>query len=173
MGFIRKFLIWALLIPAVLLTALLAGPRLMDLDVCTVHSDDMPDYRYGSLLYVRPVNAADLDTGDVITYMISREEVQTHRIAGVVADENDPAELRFRTRGDSNAGEDPTLVYYRNVLGVPVLAIPLLGHAADWLATPPGICCAGAAGILWLLLVLLPLFFRRKKKSPKGGKYLK
>ncbi len=172
MGFIRKFLIWAILVPAVILGLVLAVPQFFGLQVCTVQSDDMPDYPSGSLLYVREVDPGALDTGDVITYMISQEEVQTHRIAGVVAEEGNPSEIRFRTKGDAKAGEDPTLVYYRNVLGVPVIAIPVLGHAADFLGTFAGLCGAVATGIIWLLLVLLPLF-SRGKKSKKGGKYLR
>jgi len=172
MGFIRKFLIWAILIPAVLLTVLLAGPRFMGLQVCSVHTDDMPDYRPGSLLYVREVDPGTLAAGDVITYMISQEEVQTHRIAGVVPETENPSEIRFRTKGDTKAAEDPTLVYYRNVLGVPVIAIPVLGFAADFLATPAGLLSTLGVGIIWLILVLMPLFSRGKKRK-KGGKYLK
>lgn len=172
MGFLRKFLIWAMLIPALLLGALLAVPQFMGLQVCSVHSDDMPDYPSGALLYVRQEDPQNLGTGDVITYMVSQTQVQTHRITGVVTEEGNPSEIRFRTKGDAKAGEDPTLVYYRNVLGVPVLAIPMLGHAADFFATAAGMCAAVAVGIFWLLLVLMPLF-TRKKKPAKGGKYLK
>lgn len=172
MSFIRKLLIWVLLIPAVLLGALLACPQFAGLQVCSVHSGDIPDYRPGSLLYVQQADPGVLNTGAVITYMVNQEEVQTHRIAGVVADEENPAELRFRTKRDAADAEDPTLVYYRNVLGIPVMAIPLLGYVLDWLKTPSGFCAAAAAGVLWLLLVLLPLFFRRKNKQ-KAGKYLK
>ena len=172
MGFLRRILIWVILIPAVLLTLLLAGPGILGLQVYTVRSDDMPDYRSGSLVYVRQADPGTLDTGDVITYMISQKDVQTHRIVGVVTEEGNPSEIRFRTKGDAGTAEDPTLVYYRNVLGVPVLTIPLVGYAADFLAAPAGLFCAAAAGVVWLLLVLLPLFFRGKK-SKKGGKYLK
>ena len=172
MSFIRKLLIWVLLIPAVLLGALLACPQFAGLQVCSVHSGDIPDYRPGSLLYVQQADPGVLNTGAAITYMVNQEEVQTHLIAGVVADEENPAELRFRTKRDAADAEDPTLVYYRNVLGVPVMAIPLLGYVLDWLKTPSGFCAAAAAGVLWLLLVLLPLFFRGKKKQ-NAGKYLR
>ena len=172
MGFIRKFLIWAILIPALLLGALLTVPQFMGLQVCAMHTDDMPDYPSGALLFVRQEDPDALGTGDVITYMVSQTQVQTHRIAGVVTEEGNPSEIRFRTKGDTNPGEDPTLVYYRNVLGVPVVAIPVLGHAADFLATTAGLFTTVAAGIFWLLLVLMPLFVR-KKKAAKGGKYLK
>ena len=172
MGFLRKFLIWAILIPALILGALLAVPQFMGLQVCSMHTDDMPDYPSGALLYVRQEDPGELGTGDVITYMVSQTEVKTHRIAGVVTEEGNPSEIRFRTKGDAKPGEDPTLVYYRNVLGVPVMVIPVLGHAADFLATTAGICAAVAAGIFWLLLVMMPLF-ARKKKPAKGGRYLK
>ena len=172
MGFIRKFLIWVMLIPALILGALLVIPQFMGLQVCSVHTDDMPDYPSGALLYVRYEDPSMLETGDVITYMVSQTEVRTHRIAGVVAEEGNPSEIRFRTKGDTKAGEDPTLVYYRNVLGVPVMAIPVLGYAADFFATTAGLCSAVAAGIVWLLLVLMPLF-SHKKKPATGGRYLK
>ena len=173
MGFIRKFLIWAILIPAVLFGALVGVPMLAGCSVCTVREDSVRDLRPGSLLYVREVDPQSLDIGDVITYMASREEVKTHRIAGVVEEEGNPAEIRFRTRNDHSGAENATLVYYRNVLGIPVIGIPLLGYIFDWLQTPAGWITVGAVGIFWLLLVLLPLFVRGKKKSKKGGKYLR
>ena len=172
MGFLRKFLIWALLIPALVLGLLVLAPQVAGLSVCTVREDSIGDMASGSLLYVREVDPGALETGDVITYMVSQEEVQTHRIAGVVTDPENPSEIRFRTRGDDSREEDATLVYYRNVLGVPMMAIPLLGYAVDWLSAPAGLYTAVAAGIVWLLLVVLPLFFR-KKKSKKGGKFLR
>lgn len=172
MGFIRKFLIWALLIPALILGLLVLGPQAAGLSVCTVREDSMRDMASGSLLYVREVDPRALDTGDVITYMVSQQEVRTHRIAGVVTEEENPSEIRFRTRGDDGRGEDATLVYYRNVLGVPMVVIPLLGYAVDWLREPAGIIAVGAVGVFWLLLVVIPLFFRGKKQK-KGGKYLK
>ena len=64
-------------------------------------------------------------------------------------------------------------MYYKNVLGVPVFGIPLLGYVWTFATAPAGWFAAGAVGIFWLLLVLLPLFTRGKKKSQKGGKYLK
>lgn len=173
MGFIRKFLIWAILTLAVLFGLLAGAPMLAGCTVCTVREDAVRDLRPGSLLYVREVAPQALNVGDVITYMVSQEEVNTHRIAGVVTEEENSSEIRFRTRKDTTGAEDATLVYYQNVLGVPVVGIPLLGYVLDWLQTPAGWITAGAVGIFWLLLVLLPLFFRGKKKSKKGGKYLR
>lgn len=171
LGFVRKLLIWLILLPALLLALLMAGPQALGMQVCTVQEDAIGNLRSGSLLYVRDVDYRSLSVGDVITYMVSQEEVQTHRIAGVVAEEENPEEIRFRTRRDSGE-EDATLVYYRNVLGVPVVAIPVLGYGLDWLKTPAGVCAAAAAALVWLLLVLAPVLLR-KKKPAKGGKYLK
>ena len=70
MGFIRKFLIWALLIPALILGLLVLGPQAAGLSVCTVREDSMRDMASGSLLYVREVDPRALDTGDVITYCL-------------------------------------------------------------------------------------------------------
>ena len=179
-----------LLITAVaILAILLAGVRLFGLQVYTVLSGSMePTYHTGSLIYVKSVDYKDLESGDVITFMLDEETLATHRIVEVVPDEEDPEVLRYRTKGDANDAEDGSLVHYKNVIGSPVFTIPYLGYVANYIQNPPGTYIAISGGAVLMILVFLPDLLgsdekeekkpteTKKKSAPgkgKGGKYLR
>lgn len=146
-----------IVIAAVLLALLLVGVRLLGLQVFTVLSGSMePVYHTGSLIYVKQVDPFTLKEGDVITFMLSEDTIATHRIVGLVPDEEDPSVLRFRTKGDANDAEDGSLVHYKNVVGTPVFTIPKLGYLANYIQQPPGMYVAISVGALLLLLMFLP-----------------
>jgi len=151
----------------VLLAVVLVGVRLVGLQVFTVLSGSMePAYQTGSLLYVKPVDCMDLKVGDVITFALDEHTAATHRIVEVVADGEDPAVLRYRTKGDANDAADASLVHCRNVIGMPVFAIPKLGYLASYVQNPPGMYVFISAGAALLFLAVLPDIFGsgRKKK---------
>ena len=178
-----------LVVLVVILALLLVGARVIGLQVFTVLSGSMePNYHTGSLIYVKKVDYRELEAGDVITFMLDEDTVATHRIVGIVPDEEDPTVLRYRTKGDANDAEDGSLVHYKNVIGTPVFMIPKLGYVASYIQNPPGTYIAISAGAILLLLVFLPDLFAKeepKKEAPntehrkrkparkKGGKYLK
>ena len=167
------------MVVVVILAVMLVGVRLVGLQVFTVLSGSMePVYHVGSLIYVKSVDAADLVVGDDITFMLDEDTVATHRIVGIVPDENDPSVLRFRTKGVANEQEDGGLVHYKNVIGKPVFTIPYLGYAANYIQNPPGMYIAMAGGAILILLVFLPDLFApeeedrkkpAKKKQPPGN----
>lgn len=173
----------------IILALLLAGVRLFGFQVFTVLSGSMePAYHTGSLIYVKEVDYQDLGEGDVITFMLNEDTVATHRIVGVVPDENDPSVIRYRTKGDANDAEDGSLVHYKNVIGSPVFTIPKLGYVANYIQNPPGTYIAISVGAILMILVFLPDLFGsdekeekkpagKSRKSPsqkgKGGKYLR
>lgn len=153
-----------LVVIVVILALLLAGARVIGLQVFTVLSGSMePAYHVGSLIYVKSVDCRDLETGDVITFMMNETTVATHRIAGIVPDEEDPTVLRYRTKGDANDVEDGSLVHYKNVIGTPVFTIPLLGYVANFVQNPPGTYLAISCGAILLMLVFLPDLFEKEK----------
>ena len=165
-----KGFIWFLAVLVILMTVLLAGVRLVGLQAYPVLEDTMaPMYPAGTLVYVKEADHRQLKTNDVITYMVSQEEIRTHRIVGIVPDETDSAVLRYRTKGDQSNTEDPVLVHYRNILGVPVMGIPFLGYAANLVQNP---VAAGIGALIVLLAVLTSLLGGRKKRS-YSGKYLR
>ena len=148
---------WVIVAAAVLLAMLLVGARLVGLRTFTVLSGSMePTYHTGSLIYVKNVDAAKLSEGTVITFMLDENTVATHRIVGVVPDEDEPGVVRYRTKGDANNVEDGGLVHYKNVIGTPVFSIPGLGYLANYIQHPPGTYVAVSAGAAVLLLMFLP-----------------
>ena len=182
-----------------ILAVLLAGVRLVGLRPLTVLSGSMePTYHVGSLIYVKSVDYKDLKAGDVITFMLDEDTLATPRLVEVVPDEDDPATVRYRTKGDANEFEDGSLVHYKNVVGTPVFTIPELGYVANYIQNPPGTYVALSAGAVLLLLMFIPDLFapeepkksqaekaeeaveeknekpRKSHKAPqKGGKYLR
>lgn len=147
----------------VVLAVLLLGGRLLGWQVFTVVSGSMePVYHVGDLLYVRPTDPADLQPGDVITFVMNEQlVVGTHRIVEV---EDTGERLYFYTKGDANAAMDAAPVAQENVLGTPVFSIPLLGYVAAFVQQPPGSYVAIAVGAVLLVLVLLPDLPGSKKR---------
>ncbi|MBR3842182.1 MAG: signal peptidase I [Christensenellaceae bacterium] len=156
----------ALVVLVVILATLLVGARFIGLTPFTVLSGSMePTYHVGSLIYVKKVDPYTLAAGDVITYSISEEMVATHRIVEVIPDEEDPAVIRFKTKGDANEAEDGSLVYYENVQGTPIFTIPYLGYIANYIQNPPGTYFAIAAAAIILLMVFIPDLLEKEKKE--------
>ena len=154
----------------VIVALLLVGARLIGLQVFTVLSGSMePAYHVGSLIYVKDVDPFELESGDVITFMLDENTVATHRIVEVVPDEEDASVVRFRTKGDANENVDGSLVHYKNVIGSPVFTIPYLGYAVSYIQNPPGTYVAISAGAILLLLVFLPDLFGDDKKKKKDA----
>ena len=154
----------------VLLALLLVGARVVGLHVFTVLSGSMePIYHTGSLIYVKEVDPYTIEVGQPITFMLDENTVATHRVVGIVPDEEDPTVIRFCTKGDANEAEDGGLVHYKNVIGTPIFSIPYLGYVADYIQHPPGMYIAISAGAVLLLLVFIPDIFadeKGKKKKP-------
>lgn len=162
-----------IVIAVVALAILLAGVRIVGLTPYVVLSGSMePTYHTGSLIYDKKVDPFTLKEGDVITFMVSEDTLATHRIVGVVPDEDEPGTIRFRTKGDANDAEDAALVHQNNLLGEPVACIPYLGYFAAWVQNPPGSLIAIGAGVFLLALVFLPDLLggnKEKKKTDVSG----
>jgi signal peptidase len=147
----------ALVILVVILAMLLAGARLLGLQVYTVLSGSMePNYHVGSIIYVKKVDPATLKVGDAISFLISENTVATHRIVEVLPDETNPQVIRFRTKGDNNETEDTNPVHCNNVLGKVVGTIPLLGYVSDFVQNPPGTYITLGVAAVVVLAVFLP-----------------
>lgn len=150
----------------VLLALLLVGARVVGLQVFTVLSGSMePTYHTGSLIYVKKVDPYTITDGQPITFMLDENTVATHRVVGIVPDEEDPTVIRFRTKGDANEAEDGSLVHYKNVIGTPVFTIPYLGYVSHWVSNPPGMYLAIAIAIVLIVLAFLPDMLRKAAEA--------
>jgi signal peptidase len=161
-----------LVVIVVIIALLLVGVRLIGLKPFTVLSGSMePTYHTGALIYVKSVDPMTIEAGTPITFMLDENTIATHRVVGVVPDEEDPTVVRFRTKGDANENEDGTLVHCKNVIGVPKFSIPYLGSLANYIQNPPGKYIAIAVIVVILLLAFVPDLFddSKKGKKQKGG----
>ena len=155
----------------VILALLLAGARLLGMQVFTVLSGSMePAYPTGALLYVRKVDAADIQPGQVITFLLDEHTVATHRVVEVIPDPEEAGIYRYRTKGDANEAADAGLVHCKNVLGTPVACVPYLGYVITWIQNPPGTYYAIALALFMVLLMLLPDSSRQKNKDSSDTK---
>lgn len=114
-----------------------------------------PAYPTGSLIYVRDVNPDDLRIGDAITFSLSPNVIATHRIVGIVPDENNPTYRRFQTKGDANRSVDASLVAPANIIGKVAFSLPYLGTIANYIQNPPGIYVAILVSGALIVLVFL------------------
>lgn len=165
-----KGLSTALVVAAMVFAFLIAGIRIFGVQVYGVLTGSMePSYPTGSLIYVKPVDAADLRVNDVITFSISPGVIATHRIVEVVWDEQRPGLLSYRTKGDANKDVDASLVSANNIIGKAMFAIPQLGYVANYIQQAPGIYIA----ILVCGLMIAFVFYtdslddKQKKQAPQ------
>ena len=142
-----------LVITVVALAILLVGVRLVGLTPYTVLSGSMePAYHVGSLIYVRPIDAQDIEVGTPLTFTVSDGSlVATHRVVEII-EEN--GETLYITKGDANDVTDPPLKYSR-VIGSPVFSIPFLGYFSTWLQSGAGVIAGIALAAMLLLTSLL------------------
>lgn len=169
-------------INAVLVLVLLAqaffllAPRLTDLKFLTVIGGSMsPAIPLGAVLAVKPVDAAEIQVGDIIAYNSSDPARSTlrvvHRVVDIETDAN--GSLNFVTKGDASGSEDIDVTSEANVIGRSWFSIPLLGYLWSYVRTPwlfillvavPGIAIIALEGA-----GLLGYIRRRKVPLPFSG----
>lgn len=146
----------------VIVALLLAGARLMGLQVYHVLSGSMePTYSPGDLLYVKETDPNHVQVGDPITFVLNEDlVVATHRVVEI-----DTESQTFRTQGDARNTPDAAPVHFKNLVGVPVFSIPLLGYLSNFIQTSPGMYITIAFMLLLALLVFLPDLLKKKTVS--------
>ena len=119
-----------LLLTAALAVLVIALPAAVGGQALTVLTNSMaPKYPPGTLIVIRPVEAADIRIGDVITYQIEsgKAAVVTHRVIQKTTN-TESKELDFVTQGDNNAVPDDDVVREVQVRGELWYALPWLGY---------------------------------------------
>jgi len=148
----------------VLLAVVIAGPRLIGFQPYAVLSGSMePTYHVGSLIYVQPCDASQVQVGDPITFVLNEDlVVATHRVVRI-----DEANQRFYTKGDANDAEDGSPVHFNNLIGKPVFTLPYLGYVSNFLETTKGRIIGITIVVALLLLAFLPDMMTAGQR--KGG----
>ena len=144
----------ALVCAAVVFAFFISGIRLFGFQVYGVLTGSMvPAYPIGSLIYVQEVDPNELELRDVITFS-SGKTIVTHRIVEIVRDENNPYQLKFRTKGDANNDPDASLVGPADIIGRVAFGIPHLGTIANYIQNPPGLYVTIFIGLALIGLVI-------------------
>lgn len=132
-GTLILLLVIAICLPMVL-------PRFLDYQVYHVVSGSMePEILVGSLVLVKETPPEKIPEGEVIAFR-SGGSVTVHR-----AVQNKVVEGEFVTKGDANSDADPGSVPYRQVIGLVVRHIPILGEILS--------LCSNTVGKIYLLLL--------------------
>ena len=142
--------------------------RLFGFQLYTIMSGSMePNYKTGSIAYVRPVNVETLKKGDVITYLVNDKTVVTHRIIEVIEETDADGNIvrRFKTQGDANSSPDAKLVHENNVVGKLFFALPYFGYLTHYIQRPPGIYFTIMIGVFLIMAAFLPNVEVKKRKE--------
>ena len=128
--------------------AVLLVPMLLGYKEMAVLSGSMePTIPVGSLVYVKPVEATDLQVGDVCTYYLSDGETfVTHRVMSI-----NPENQTLVTQGDANDSPDGDIPFSQ-VYGRAEFHLPYLGIAIQNIRTSVGIMTI--CGVIMLVIVL-------------------
>ncbi|MBQ2062338.1 MAG: signal peptidase I [Oscillospiraceae bacterium] len=132
-----------------------------------VLTDSMyPGIKSGDLIIIKSVDEKDVKVGDVISFFDpdgSGTSVLTHRVVELV---EDGGKLFFRTKGDANNAEDPSLAPAENLIGLYKSRINGAGNVAMFLQSTPGLIVCIAVPLV--LLVGFELLRRRNYEKAKS-----
>lgn len=92
-----------------------------------------PTYPPGSLVVVKPADAAELEVGTPVTYQLrsGQPEVVTHRI--VATRQSGRGITTYVTRGDNNGSDDENPVQIGQIRGKVWYSVPYMGYVNNWL----------------------------------------
>ncbi|BCN42757.1 signal peptidase I [Prescottella equi] len=132
---VKSVVSWLLLIAMVGLLALtIVIPRVTGSTPYTVLTGSMePTYPPGTLVVVKPQDAATVGVGDAITFQweSGKPDVVTHRITAVQYTAS--GERRFTTQGDANEAPDPRPVVPEQIHGKVWYAVPFIGYINNYI----------------------------------------
>ncbi|WP_337576197.1 signal peptidase I [Fournierella sp.] len=149
---ICNFLSTIVLIVLLAAAAVILVPMLLGYKEMAVLSGSMePTIPVGSLVYVKPMEASELEAGDVCTYYLSDGETfVTHRVMSIDANAQ-----TLVTQGDANENADGD-IQFSQVYGRADFHLPYLGFAIQNIRTPVGIMSICGVVMLVILLNFIP-----------------
>ncbi|MDJ0359116.1 signal peptidase I [Rhodococcus sp. H29-C3] len=132
-----------------------------------------PTYPPGSLVVIKPADAAELVVGTAVTYQIRSGEtdVVTHRI--VATRQSAGGETTYITRGDNNDVEDKDPVKLGQIRGKVWYSVPYMGYVNNWLngeqrKITVTVIVIGLAGYALFMFAGAGLDHRTKRKESRA-----
>lgn len=153
---------WVLISIILAIAVLVVALRMMGYKYYTVISGSMePEYKVGSVILVKNVNAKDINKGDVITFKLSSSDaIATHRVVEVLDDSQ-----QFITKGDANEKNDNSPVEYSNLIGKVSMRVPLMrGNFLSFITGTAGKIVSVIILVAFVCLLFLPEILNKVKK---------
>lgn len=101
----------------------LTVPKFFGYEIYSIVSGSMrPEYPVGTVVYVKDMEPAQVEEGDVIAF-VRENSIVVHRVV-----QNRTVEARFITKGDANNINDIDPVPYDNMVGRVEKKFPVAGH---------------------------------------------
>jgi signal peptidase I len=117
------------------LVALPHAAPLADAQMFIVRGGSMePAIPLGAAIFVRQIDPATIQPGDVITFTAESGTVVTHRVIEVTGTNG----LAFHTKGDASESADPRVTNVDNLIGRVELQIPHVGWLQAFMGTTSG-----------------------------------
>jgi signal peptidase len=132
----------------------------------TVLSGSMePALPVGCVQVTRPVNAEDIQAGDIITFRSpTNGKLMSHRVVAV----EESNSYQFRTKGDANEDVDPYLMPSENVVGRVCFKVAHIGYVVEYLKSPIGFILLGLVGIALIVAQVSTMLEVRWKEAAQA-----
>ncbi|MDQ1275137.1 MAG: hypothetical protein QG610_710 [Euryarchaeota archaeon] len=107
-----------------------------------------PTLPVGGVVVIRPVDASQIEVGNIIAYSLpGKEKLTVHRVISI---EYAPEKL-FHTKGDANEEPDIYAVPAKDIVGKVCFCVPYLGYFSHFVRTPVGFTLTLCIPLLLLL----------------------
>ncbi len=89
-----------------------------------------PSYKKGDMVFVKLIPYDKVKIGDAVSFVINTRSntTVTHRVVDILPNGCADGTTGFVTKGDNNKEKDPFLVSEKNIIGVVIGSIPLIGE---------------------------------------------
>ncbi|HWV27085.1 MAG TPA: signal peptidase I [Aeromicrobium sp.] len=163
MSRLRTFTLTAGAVVGTVCLVLALASVLFDIRFLVFRSGSMgPEIPAGSVALARPVPAAELANGDVVSVIASNGVRVTHRIVSITGD---GPERVLTLRGDANTTPDAETYTVAEADRV-FWSVPGVGYVVAWFGSPIGLFVLGGSAV-----GIVVLGFGRRRRRPAGGKH--
>jgi signal peptidase I len=130
--------------------------------VDTVRSGSMePGLKVGSVVLTQPVEAKEINVGDVITFRSPTSgEITSRRVSAIEEGSS------FRTEGIANGNADPFITPAQSVVGRVWLHVPFVGYVIQYLMTPMCLLLLFVFGLSIVVAGLASSILRLRRTTP-------
>jgi signal peptidase len=111
-----------------------------EVPIAVVESGSMqPTLNVGDVILVKGINPKEIKVSDIIVYKRISSGKEIYIVHRVIEIYNDKGNLKFRTKGDNNLVPDYWLVDEKDIVGIVVFKIPLIGYVSLAIQSNPAI----------------------------------